>query len=315
MVELKLCKGDFDLNSLENRSEYSGFLRNALSWSGSVSPKVLRGVLASSAFCLAIRKLVEHYIDLSGDIAPFEYSGVVLGLLLVFRINSGYDRWWEARKIWGNVVNQSRNIALIGLSYNSAPEEWRKKWIGWVAVLPYVLKNTLRSESSEEVVSRLLGSEEATQLKKVMHSPSWVSFQIANLLNEARLKGWMDPFSFQRAERERALLMDAVGACERILKTPIPFVLVVKLKRFILLFLILLPFGLVLKLGYIAPLIDALIAYPLLSLDQIGYELQNPFQKDRLSHLPLDEICRNIEKTVFEIESSGKSAEAPRSGC
>jgi ion channel-forming bestrophin family protein len=290
-----------------NQAEHSSFLRNALSWSGSITPKVMSGVLISVLYCLVVTLVLERHGQFAIDIGPFEYSGVVLGLLLVFRVNSGYDRWWEARKLWGSIVNQSRNLAIIGLSYSNAPESWRKMFAGWVAAFPYVMKDSLRSQEDTEVLRRLVG-ESGASLEGVVHSPSWVAVHIAQLLNEAKSKGWMDGFSFQRAERERAILIDDIGACERILKTPIPFVVAIKLKRFIMLFLILLPFALSSKLGYESLIIDALIAYPLFSLDRIGYELQNPFSKDRLSHLPLDDICSNIENNINQIEASSQKS-------
>ncbi len=289
-------------NLLVNRLEHSTFFRNAFAWTGSITPKVIMGTLVSVFYCLLVAIFHDRFLPLDIDIGPFEYSGVVLGLLLVFRINSGYDRWWEARKLWGSVVNQSRNLVLIGLHYSSSPDDWRKQLTGWTRLVSYTMKNHLRGESSRADLDRLLGSEAASRADSISHAPLWVFSNISRLLNEARINSWMDPFSFQRAERERAILVDNVGACERILRTPIPFVLAVKLKRFIFLFLLLLPFALVSKVGLFAPLLSALITYPLLSLDQIGFELQNPFSKGSISHLPLDEICEKIEHNIAEIE-------------
>ena len=294
-----------------NRIEHANFLRNAFSWTGSITPKVIFGTLVSAVYCLFVVILHNHFPNLDIDIGPFEYSGVALGLLLVFRVNSGYDRWWEARKLWGSVVNQSRNLALIGLSYSSAPDEWRRQLVKWTSVFSYTMKDHLRAQKSNESIGRFFGTDVAAYSDSISHAPLWVSINIAKLLDEARTKSWLDPFSFQRAERERAILIDDIGACERILKTPIPFVLAVKLKRFIFLFLLLLPFALVSKIGLIAPLLDALIAYPLLSLDQIGFELQNPFSRSSISHLPLDEICEKIEQNIAEVASISSTNRQP----
>ena len=288
---------------LVNRVEHARFFQNAFTWSGSITPKVLLGTTISMIYCLLIAIVHQKNPELDIDIGPFEYSGVVLGLLLVFRINSGYERWWEARKLWGGIVNQSRNLATIGLSYSVAPDDWRSQFAALIARFCHAAKDTLRSQESTETIRSLAETAATEEFSKFPQGPLLISVRISKLLCEARNNGWMDSFSFLQAEIERKSLTDYFGACERILKTPMPFVLVVKLKRFIFLFLVILPFALESKLGLVAPILDALITYSLLSLDQIGYELQNPFSRERISHLPLDEICNTIRLNVDQIKS------------
>jgi putative membrane protein len=119
------------------------------------------------------------------------------------------------------------------------------------------------------------------------------------LLQEAVDARQMDRFAFLQAEQQRSLLIDHVGACERILKTPLANALSVKIRRFLFIYLFALPFGIFDKVGITTPIIVMLVAYPLLSLDQIGVELQNPFSTRRLSHLPLDDICETIEEDLM----------------
>lgn len=124
----------------------------------------------------------------------------------------------------------------------------------------------------------------------------------------------MDRFSFLQIDRERASLIDHVGACERILRTPLPIVYAIKIRRFIALFLLTLPFALLHRMNteWLVPLITMMVAYPLLALDQIGVELQNPFSKANLNHLPLGEISANIERNLRELlkADDGQSNEA-----
>ncbi|HEX3658667.1 MAG TPA: bestrophin family ion channel, partial [Pirellulales bacterium] len=109
----------------------------------------------------------------------------------------------------------------------------------------------------------------------------------------------------QQADRQRAQLLDHIGGCERIQKTPLPLAYAVKIRRFIFLFLIALPFALIARVGWLTPLLTMLIAYPILALDEIGSELQQPFLTTSLNHLPLDEICATIERDVLaQLESS-----------
>jgi len=129
------------------------------------------------------------------------------------------------------------------------------------------------------------------------------------LLRSALDKGVLNSFAFAQMERERSLLMDHIGACERILKTPLPFVYSVKIRRFVAIFLITLPFALLhqMETDGLVPLVIMLVSYPLVSLDQIGIELQNPFYKSSLNHLPLDEIAEGIEKTINEMHASSET--------
>jgi putative membrane protein len=120
------------------------------------------------------------------------------------------------------------------------------------------------------------------------------------LLREASERRAMGDFAFLQADRERALLMDHVGACERIVQTPMPLVYSIKIRRFIALFLIALPFALLgtFDSALLVPPVTMLIAYPILSLDQTGIELENPFSTRNLSHLPLERITATIERNL-----------------
>ena len=114
----------------------------------------------------------------------------------------------------------------------------------------------------------------------------------------------METFAFIQVDRERALLIDHIGACERILKTPLPRIYSIKIRRFVLLFLLTLPLALLHRFdaGWFIPLITMLVAYPLLSLDQIGIELENPFSTSNLSHLPLDDIGNHRAEPARRLE-------------
>ena len=285
---------------ISNQVEDRNFLKTALAWNGSVTPKILPRVLFASAYTCIIVILSYKFPNMSLAIEPFEYSGVVLGLLLVARVNAGMQRWWEARKIWGSIVNQSRNLAIIAQQYSDQNNPHIASLLNWVAVWPYTMKHHLRGESKVEAAKKHIGIDETKKLTDSHHMPFYVGTMIAGLLRALRSHG-LDDFAFQRAERERALLIDAIGGCERIRSTPIPLVLAIKTRRFIFMFLLLLPFALVSKVPWLAPIIMILTAYPLLSLDQIGIELQNPFAQKNLSHLPLTQICTNIERNILNL--------------
>jgi putative membrane protein len=132
--------------------------------------------------------------------------------------------------------------------------------------------------------------------------PAFVAEEIALLLREGRqLRDGLDGFGFIEVDKERALLMDHLGACERILKTPLAYPYAVIIRRFIVFYLVLVPFGLVGLEGWATPFVTLFICYPILALDYIGTELQNPFSEKSLGHLPLDEICAGIEANLLAL--------------
>ncbi|TSA01643.1 MAG: hypothetical protein D4R81_05880 [Nitrospiraceae bacterium] len=285
-----------------------GFWREAFALQGSITPKVMPFVLVfgliASGIC-GVAWLVEKLFQVPVGlvIAPFEFAGAALGLLLVLRTNAGYDRWWEARKLWGGIVNQSRNLVISAMSYGPANSEWREKVVGWAAVFPHVARLSLRGERPSTEVANLVGLENAEQIATAGHMPSFVALKLGDLLHEACERLEMDRFAFIQVDRERALLIDHIGACERIVKTPLPRAYSIKIRRFIVMFLLMLPFALLHRLDgdWLVPFITMLVAYPLLSLDLIGVELENPFSTSNLSHLPLDDISATIERNLLDI--------------
>ena len=287
------------------------FWRQAFALEGSVTPRVLADVLLVGAIATAVCVLAwlferGFHVRLSLEVAPFEIAGAALGLLLILRTNAGYDRWWEARKLWGGIVNQSRNVVISALAYGPSGPSWRKRFVTWAAAFPHVARCSLRGQDPSKDVAALLDPEDVKRLAAAGHRPSFVALQLAELLREACEKWDMDRFAFLQVDRERALLIDHVGACERIGKTPLPLVYAIKIRRFIALFLLTLPFALLhrIQADWLVPLITMMVAYPLLALDRIGVELQNPFATENLSHLPLGDISTTIEANLTALLST-----------
>lgn len=282
-----------------------GFWREAFALHGSITPRVLPHVLAFGLIATAVcgaSWLIErlHKVHIGLEVAPYEIAGAALGLLLILRTNAGYDRWWEARKLWGGIVNQSRNLAISALAYGPANEKWRESFVHWAAVFPHVARSSLRGEPLPAEVAALVGLDGANEIEAAGHMPSFVALKLGELLREACDQFHMDRFAFMQIDKERASLIDHIGACERILKTPLPLVYAIKIRRFIALFLLTLPFALLNRIStdWLVPFITMMVAYPLMSLDQIGIELQNPFSVDNLSHLPLEGITATIQQNL-----------------
>lgn len=267
---------------------------------GSITPYIVGRVL----FFTLVGGIVWVIADWTGfhpaiEVAPYEIVGVVLALLLVLRTNAGYDRWYEGRKLWGGIVNQSRNLATIGTVYGPREHAWQDQFVRWTAAFSHSCRHSLRGEKDLTDMYELLGKQQADELAAAQHMPMYVAGKLAHMMRSAVGAGQMDRFAFIQAERERATLIDHIGACERIMRTPLARVFSIKIRRFLFIYLVGLPIAIVDKTGVWTPLITMLVAYPLLSLDQIGIELQGPFSRERLSHLPLDDISTTIERNVL----------------
>lgn len=254
--------------------------------------------------------VVAHYThwEASFAVAPYEIVGVVLALLLVLRTNAGYDRWYEGRKLWGGIVKQCRNLAMIGSVYGPRNAEWQSQFARWTIAFAHASRHSLRGETNLADMQELLGTKEATRLSNAQHLPMYVAGRLGWMLRQDCDAGVMDRFAFMQAENQRTTLIDHIGACERIMRTPLARVFSIKIRRFLFLYLTGLPIAIVDKTGMMTPVIVLLVAYPLLSLDQIGIELQSPFSKDRLSHLPLDDISANIERNILEFDQEDMSS-------
>lgn len=224
----------------------------------------------------------------------------VISMLLVFRTNTAYDRWWEGRKLWGGLVNNSRNLAIkLNAILPPTDESNRKFFRRVIGMYPAVL-------------SRHLGSEQTRLALDEHEHPEWGNIdankhlpnQVASLLvqrvhrlyDEGVIKG--DQLITINAELQS--FTDVCGACERIKNTPIPFSYSVFLKKFIFFYVMTLPLSFVFSLGYLSIPVVAFIFYVLASLELIAEEIEDPFGGDA-NDLPTRKISENIKKHVAEI--------------
>lgn len=269
---------------------------------GAAKWQVARDAAVFTALSVAV--CLVHYVlppNLGVDVAPYEVAGAALGLLLVLRTNAGYDRWWEARKLWGGIVNASRNLVITALEHGPDDPAWRGLVARRTAAFAHSARRSLRRQRDVPEIAALLGPAEAARIAAARHMPAEVARRIDAALRDAFEPTGPAPFAFQEALRRRAELIDHVGACERILKSPLPRAYGINIRRFLVLFLATLPFALLDRVGWLTPLVTLTVAYPLLSLDEIGAQLQNPFWTDHLGHLPLDDICSAIEADLLAL--------------
>jgi len=219
--------------------------------------------------------------------------GFVISLLLVFRTNTAYDRWWEGRKIWGGLTNSSRNLAIKILAFlpDATDRQFFRKMIPNYA---YALKSMLRENEDYQEIDPVL------DLKPEKHIPNQLAAAMYKRVAENHARNRLTDAQLLLLNEEIKAFTEICGACERIKNTPIPFTYSVFIKKFIFLYVMTLPFGWVFSLGYFIIPVVVLIMYALASLELIAEEIENPFGTDD-NDLPIDQICHNIKKHVGEL--------------
>ncbi|MFN0257622.1 bestrophin family protein [Pedobacter ureilyticus] len=221
--------------------------------------------------------------------------GFVISMLLVFRTNTSYDRWWEGRRLLGGLVNVSRNFAIRLNALNLSVED--KAFFKYaIAKYAFALKEHLREKQyfgKDNILIEIDGGK---------HIPNQVAVSITNKLFDLHRAGKITGEQLITLSTDSTQFTDICGACERIKNTPIPYSYSAFIKKFIFVYVITLPFGWVFSLGYFVVAIVPFILYVLASLELIAEEIENPFGTDA-NDLPVDEIANNIEKHVGEILS------------
>ncbi|GAA4308927.1 bestrophin family ion channel [Mucilaginibacter gynuensis] len=219
--------------------------------------------------------------------------GFVFSLLLAFRINSAYDRWWEGRKLWGSLTNNSRNFA-IKLKYLVGEME--------IAYFRYliplyarVLRDHLRDKYHPE-------DQEFVHINPSQHVPNQIASAMMKDIYRLNKEGQINMEQLLSLNTEMTSFTDICGGCERIKKTPIPFSYSVFIKKFIFSYIMTLPFAWAFELKYFIVPVIAFVLFVFASIELIAEEIEDPFGHDA-NDLPLDNICENIDKHVGEILS------------
>jgi len=269
--------------------------------------KTLRMCLSMGVYATAIFAFDEffgimdiHHLGIEPSV--FSLLGILLSLLLVFRTNSAYDRWWEGRKQWGALINHTRGLAVL---WNGMlPDGERTNRTFWArAISSYVISLSahLRNHEDHSLIPKYSDAAPETY-NTVAHVPNKIindMYQRAEVLYK---DGFIDGFQLNQVQPELQEFFNIQGACERIKATPIPFAHNFFIKLFVLTYCVLLPFVLVPLMGAMAILLTMFVAYALVGIEYIGVEIEEPFGLD-CNDLPTLNLAHKIEKNVHEILS------------
>lgn len=264
---------------------------------------LMPNIAAVGVYTAAVYYL-EHEIlhfDFKPTSTVFSLLGIVLGLLLVFRTNTSYDRWWEGRRIWGGLVDASRNLALKLNAYLPVEDKDSREYFS--KMIPnyfFALKEHLRDGVVYEELEQPTNMDLFTDLKSNKHIPNRISALIFLRINKLATDKVITQEQLLTLDKLADVFANAVGGCERIKNTPMPKSYSKHLDRFVLLYTIILPFGFMHDLGWWAVPTIMIVYFALEGIKTIGEEIEDPFGKDA-NDLATDTISNNVKGNIKEI--------------
>ncbi|WP_341840485.1 bestrophin family protein [Chitinophaga caseinilytica] len=274
---------------------------------GYIFGKIKYEILAVTVYTLIINMLYYQYglKEISIPLAVPMVLGTVLSLLLAFRSNQAYDRWWEARTIWGAIVNDSRSLArqMMSIVDGDDSEEFRhfrqhfiKRQIAW----NYALGQSLRRKDPLRGLERLLSRRELNLLSRYDNVPAGILQLHSRDIKYALQQEWLNPYQQIELDRTLTRLCDAMGKCERIKNTVFPATYSLYTHFAVIFFILLLPFALIDSLGIVeVPLVGAISASFLL-IEKMAINLQDPFE-NKPTDTPMTTIARKVERDLLQI--------------
>lgn len=271
---------------------------------GSVVASVLPRSLVCGGFGLIIYLLHHYKYPVSVPALTNLIPNIVLGLLLVFRTNTAYDRYWEGRKCWGTMIVSVRNLArqiwVAVLEPQPGDRSVKITTLRLLVAFAVATKLHLRQESINPELQNLLSADQFTKLPALHHPPLQIAFWIGDYLQVQHHRGCLNSHQLIAMHNLLDQLVAALSGCERILKTPMPLAYSIHLKQLLLLYCLSLPFQMVGTLGGWTVPVVILISFTLFGIEEIGIEIENPFGHDA-NDLPLDDICATMLRNIGDL--------------
>ncbi|AZI55786.1 hypothetical protein EIB75_11200 [Epilithonimonas vandammei] len=278
------------------------FLKILISLHKSDTLKILfPTILLVGIYCYGVYYLEVEYLHLNSKSSISNIGmihsllGFVLSLLLVFRTNTAYDRWWEGRKLWGKLVNDSRNFVIkINSILPENDVKNRTQIAKYLRFFPYFLASHLSKEST-----RLVLDEDFSDLQKELqhHPPAELVFLLTKKLYQLKKENKISDTEMLFLDTQLSGFLDVCGGCERIKNTPIPYSYSSFIKKFIIFYVMALPVANVVNLGGFMIPITMFVYYVLMSLELIAEEIEDPFNNDE-NDIPMEAISQNIERSI-----------------
>lgn len=276
----------------------------AFTFRGSVIPNILGQVYICGIFGLVISILAYFNYHVSAKPLGGLIPSIVLGLLLVFRTNTAYERFWEGRKAWGGIVTNIRNLSrsiLVAVDEHELTDRAEKiQILNLLGAFAVATKLHLRSQPIDEQLAKLVSPAQALKLQTANNSPLEIAFWISDYLQAQHRQGQINLYQMSTLQILINNLVESFGTCERILRTPMPLAYAIHLKQLLMIYCLLLPFQLVDELKWLTAPAVAVVSFTLFGIEEIGVEIENPFGNDP-NDLPLDNICNNIQVNIADL--------------
>ncbi|HHG8771538.1 TPA: bestrophin family protein [Raoultella planticola] len=283
------------------RPEQHWFLR-LFDWHGSVLSKIvfrlLLNVLMSIVAIISYQWYEQLGIHLT--VAPFSLLGIAIAIFLGFRNSASYNRFVEARNLWGTVLIAERTLTRQLKNILPAESATHKKIASYLIAFSWSLKHQLRKTDPKDDLLRLLPRAHVTEILASSMPTNRILLLVGHELGQLRAAGKVSDITYGLMDNKLDELAHVLGGCERLASTPVPFAYTLILQRTVYLFCALLPFALVGDLHYMTPFVSVFISYTFLSWDSLAEELEDPFGT-AANDLPLNAMCNTIERNLMDM--------------
>lgn len=301
------------------------WFRMLLAWRGSVLPQLLPRLFL--VLCLSVVAVAAHdhifRLTVSLSTAPFSLVGIALAVFLGFRNSASYDRYWEGRKLWGALLNDSRSLAREALTLprggdqgdqddqsdqddggghqsRALNRERARPFVQILIALPHALRHQLRSTDPRADLEARLPAALCERVLASHFRPATLMLCAAEWVRREAREGRLDGYAVLAFERNLNSISDVIGGCERIVSTPLPFAYTVMIHRTVYFFCALLPFGLVDSIGWLTPIFAVFVAYAFMAHEAIASQIEDPFGTED-NDLALNLLSANIEAALHDL--------------
>ncbi|MDQ2843029.1 MAG: hypothetical protein M3Y72_18720 [Acidobacteriota bacterium] len=277
-------------------------------------PRILRqiGKLLATIFILSILSIVLdiHHLLRNITIPDIAVSvlGAALSILLAFRTNSAYARWWEARTLWGGLVNSSRSLARQATSFARDSREFSRTFVYRQIAFVHAMRSALRRQAPWDEISPFLDVGSLNSLRSAQNVPAALLQQMGEQLVAGLDRKLLSDFEMQRIDATLSDLANILGACERIKNTPLPRQYDYYPELLIKVYCIVLPFVIVDEVGLLTPFITLLLGFAFLVLNRVGKNLEDPFENQPYD-VPMTALSRTIEINLRQALGESKLPE------
>lgn len=289
------------------------WFRVAFQLEGSVATVILPRVLLCGGFGVLISILYAFKGPVSWPMLSSLVPSIVLGLLLVFRTNTAYDRFWEGRRLWGsltiNITNLARQIWVLVEERDPQDRQKKEAALRLLAAFAVAMKLSLRGEPVNSELEEFISHSRYIKLQNMTNPPLEIAFWIGDYVKQQHKRNCLTINELILLNQPLSNMIEAFSGCMRILKTPMPLAYSIHLKQLLLIYCLALPFQMVKDLTWLTGPFVALVSFTLFGIEAIGLEIENPFGYDR-NDLPLDSMCDSIKRNIEDLMSLPPSVRA-----